>query len=112
MSDNKKTDELLPHPFNVKVYDAVNWKTDVDAAFLKSIQDYGIRQPIVYARLSFDDGKSSGITSLAATDGGKPPKRLDSRRFPLICGEMPWVCGTPILFRKRNCTSLMPIASE
>ena len=60
MSDNKKTDELLPHPFNVKVYDSVNWKTDVDAAFLKSIQDYGIRQPIVYARLSFDGGKSFG----------------------------------------------------
>lgn len=82
MSDNKKTDELLPHPFNVKVYDAVNWKTDVDAAFLKSIQDYGIRQPIVYARLSFDDGKSFGNYILSGHRRWEAAKKIGLQTVP------------------------------
>lgn len=82
MSDNKKIDELLPHPFNVKVYDPVNWKADVDATFLKSIQDYGIRQPVVYARLSFDAGKSFGNYILSGHRRWEAAKTIGLKTVP------------------------------
>jgi ParB-like chromosome segregation protein Spo0J len=76
-------EDLQPHPFNVKVYDAVDWNDPVDAAFLKSIQTYGIRQPIVYTRLSFNGGQSYGNYILSGHRRWEAAKQLNLKNVPI-----------------------------
>src|SRR6266404_411316 len=45
-----KVDDLCAHPLNEQVYGPAK----LDEKFLKSIRDFGILEPLLVARLSFD----------------------------------------------------------
>jgi hypothetical protein len=49
-----KVSDLVPHPLNAKIYGTPNWSANDTKQLLKSIEEHGILEPIVYARLSFD----------------------------------------------------------
>jgi hypothetical protein len=81
--DTLRIDDLQPHPFNVKVYGKIDWALPVNKEFLQSIKDFGIRQPITYTRLSFDDGKSYGNYIVSGHRRWEAAKKIGLAKVPV-----------------------------
>lgn len=82
------TDSLQTHPMNTKVYGAVDWKKGNNKDFLASIQKHGVLQPLIYARLSFDDGESYGNYVVSGHRRHEAAKKLGFTKVPVqILGD-------------------------